>query len=293
MLLAAALPAKAHAASAYLGDTNGGTSITVTAGDDFQVVLWAVSAVKLAAYDCKIVVDGPATPIDHAAHGYWFSNNHTVFGGFDEGSEDPEDPRPNLTPPNYNTAMLYSPPYITGSGEIVVFTLHADEEGSVAINVDEQYFFFANSDEEYIELTIPSTLYVTIEAGDGLDGGGELDSGGGEMFLGNLWYVNGAQGAGQDAPGRGKSPSTPFATISHAIDEASSGDTILVAGADNDGITYEGNLTIGKTLHLYGARDPGNDWAFDESFVSTIEGDGTQACVKYTTSQVSGHCRMA
>jgi len=35
MLLAAALPAKAHAASAYLGDTNGGTSITVTAGDDF------------------------------------------------------------------------------------------------------------------------------------------------------------------------------------------------------------------------------------------------------------------
>ena len=175
MLLVAALPAKAHAASAYLGDTNGGTSITVTAGDDFQIVLWAVSAVKLAAYDCKIIVDGPAMPIGHAADGYWFVHNHVYFPGFDEGSEDPEDPQPNLTPPDHDTAMLSSPPYITGSGDIVVFTLHADEEGTVAIDVDPHDFFFADPDGKYFPLDLPSTLYVAVDDGEGDSRGNEND----------------------------------------------------------------------------------------------------------------------
>ena len=278
MLLAAALPAKAQAASAYLGDTNGGTSITVTAGDDFQVVLWVSSVTKLSGYDCRILVDGPATPTAHAAHAEWFSYNRTLFPIFDEGSEDPEDPRPNLTPADRNSAMLSSPPYITGSGDIVVFTLHADEEGTAAIDVDPAYFSLADTYEQPIEVSLPSTLYVTIEGGE--ERGGreefEMDSGESGPFSGTVWYVD---GIGGDDEGSGTSED-PFKTIQHAIGEAASNDTIPVAGAEN-GIVYEENLLINTTLHLYGARNPQDDWVFKAEYSSIVLGDSENAAIEY------------
>ena len=97
MLLAATLPAKAHAASAYLSDPSGNQNISVNVDDEFQIALRVSSISHLSCYDCKIVIDGPGTAVGHSSQGYWFAHNHTVFTGFDEGSEDPEDPRPNLT----------------------------------------------------------------------------------------------------------------------------------------------------------------------------------------------------
>jgi len=179
----------ALAASAYLADENGQTEITVDVEDEFHVVLYIVDITGVAGYECKITVSGPATPIDSAVHGDWFADGHTVFDGIDP------------VPADYHTAMLLSPMSISGSGAIVVFTLHADDDGIVAINVDSEYFLFAESDGDVIELDLPSTLYVTVGTGEGMQcGGGEEElsggssegqggEGGGEGFL--AWIFHG------------------------------------------------------------------------------------------------------
>ena len=160
-VLPAILPqSSAHAASAYLADEIGNTEITVDAGDDFQVVLYVVDITGVAGYECKITVSGPATPTGSAVHGDWFADGHTVFDGIDP------------VPADYHTAMLISPSYVSGSGAVVVFTLRADDDGIVAINVDSEYFLFATSSGSVIELDLPSTLYVTVGTGEGLQGGG-------------------------------------------------------------------------------------------------------------------------
>ena len=186
-MLVGVLPAiipqsSAHAASAYLADENGQTEITVDVNDDFQVVLYVVDISGVAGYECKITVSGPATPIDSAVHGAWFADGHTIFDGIDP------------VPADYHTAMLLSPLSISGSGAVVVFTLHADEEGTVAINVDSEYFLFAESDGDLIELDLPSTLYVSVLEGDGLSGGGEeaAETAGdesGDGFLDSIQYT--------------------------------------------------------------------------------------------------------
>jgi len=156
----------AHAAAAaYLADENGQTEISVDVDDTFYVVLYVVDISGVAGYECKITVSGPATPTGSAAHGAWFADNHTVFDGIDP------------VPADYHTAMLISPTAISGSGAVVVYTLHADDDGIVAINVDEDYFLFAESDGDVIELDAPSTLYVTVGSGEGMLGGGESLSG--------------------------------------------------------------------------------------------------------------------
>ena len=165
-VLPAILPqSSAHAAAAaYLADEIGNTEITVDVDEEFSVVLYVADITRVAGYECKITVSGPATPIGSAVHGDWFADGHTVFDGIDPA------------PADYNTAMLLSPAAISGSGAVVVFTLHADEEGSVAINVDSEYFLFAESDGDVIELSEPSTLYVSVLEGDGFTGGGESES---------------------------------------------------------------------------------------------------------------------
>jgi len=167
-VLPAILPqSSAHAAaSAYLADEIGNTEITVDVDEEFCVVLYVADITRVAGYECKITVSGPATPIGSAVHGDWFAGGHTVFDGIDPA------------PAGYNTAMLLSPAAISGSGAVVAFTLHADEEGSLAINVDPEYFLFATSSGNVIELDLPSTLYVTVLEGDGLRGG----SGESELF---------------------------------------------------------------------------------------------------------------
>jgi len=146
----------AHAASSYLADENGQTEITVDVEDEFQVVLYVIDITGVAGYECKITVSGPATPIDTAVHGDWFADGHTIFDGI------------YPVPADYHTAMLLSPLSISGSGAVVVFTLHADEEGSVAINVDSEYFLFGDKYAQVIEVDLPSTLYVAVNGGDGL-----------------------------------------------------------------------------------------------------------------------------
>jgi len=180
-----------HAASAYLADENGQTEINVDVEDEFQVVLYVVDITGVAGYECKITVSGPATPIGSAVHGDWFADNHTIFDGI------------YPVPADYHTAMLLSPLSISGSGAVVVFTLHADEEGSVAINVDSEYFLFAESDGDVIELDAPSTLYVTVTSGESLGAGeegavfsiGTTGGGDGAFILGQNYTVFfGAQG---------------------------------------------------------------------------------------------------
>ena len=166
-MLLAVLPAilpqsSAHAASGYLADEIGNTEINVDVDDDVAIVLWVADVAELAAYNCKITVSGPGTLTGQSAHGEWFADGHTVFGGL------------TSSPADYNTAMLMSPLGITGSGDIVRFTLHADEEGVVAVNVDSG-FFLANSNAAKISLLIPSTLYITIGEGEGLFSGGESE----------------------------------------------------------------------------------------------------------------------
>ena len=159
--LAFVSPSEVQAASAYLADEIGNTEIAVDVEDEFHVVLWAVDVTKLAGYDCKITISGPATAIGQAAHGDWFADGHSVFDG--------------LTTADYKTAMLLNPLDITGSGDIVVFTLRADEEGTVAINVDSQYFGLFDTDGNVIDMLLPSTLYVTVGSGGDSLGGGEAE----------------------------------------------------------------------------------------------------------------------
>jgi len=161
-VLPAILPqSSAHAAaSAYLADEIGNTEITVDVDEEFSVVLYVADITGVAGYECKVTVSGPGTPIGSAVHGDWFAYGHTVFDGIDPA------------PADYNTAMLLSPAAISGSGAVVVFTLRADEAGNVAINVDSEYFLFAESDGDVIEVDVPFTLYVTVGTGDGLLGGG-------------------------------------------------------------------------------------------------------------------------
>ena len=188
VLLTLAPVSDVHAASAYLADEIGQTEFSVDAGDDFQVVLYVTDITGVAAYECKITVSGPATPIGSAVHGAWFADGHTVFDGIDP------------VPADYQTAMLLSPSYVSGSGAVVVFTLHADEEGSVAINVDSEYFLFAESDGDVIELDLPSTLYVTVGTGEGLlRAGGESEQGAddeSEGFLDSTQYTLSVQSTG-------------------------------------------------------------------------------------------------
>jgi len=159
MLLALLSPAQVLAASAYFGDTNGNTEdITVDVEDEFTIVLWAVDVTALAGYDCRITVSGPATAIGQAAHGDWFADGHTVFDGL------------STVPADYNTAMLISPMSISGTGEIVAFTIRADDDGVVAVNVDPEYFFFANTSGGKMYLLEPSTLYITIGTGESMSG---------------------------------------------------------------------------------------------------------------------------
>ena len=150
------------AASTYLADEIGQTEITVDAGDDFHVVLYVVDISGVAGYECKITVSGPATPTGGSSNGSWFAGGHSVFDG--------------TGLPDYGTAMLLSPLDISGSGDVIVFTLHADQEGSVAINVDSDHFVFGNGNAEQLQVGQPSTLYVTVLEGDGLVGGGEQES---------------------------------------------------------------------------------------------------------------------
>jgi len=157
--LAMFIPSEACAASAYLADEIGNTEINVDVDEEFSVVLWAVDVTPLAGYDCKITISGPATAIGQAAHGDWFADGHTVYDGL------------TTIPADYNTAMLVSPTAISGSGDVVVFTLHADDDGVVAINVDSEYFFFANTSGGKMYLLEPSTLYVTVGTGESFAGG--------------------------------------------------------------------------------------------------------------------------
>jgi len=178
----------AHAAAAgYLADENGETEIYVDVDDEFQVVLYLVDITDLAGYECKITVSGPATPIGSAVHGEWFADGHTVFDGIDP------------VPADYHTAMLLSPMSISGSGAVVVFTLRADDDGIVAINVDGDYFLFAESDGDVIELDLPSTLYVTVGTGEGLLRGGESEQDAddeSEGFLDSTQYTLSVQSTG-------------------------------------------------------------------------------------------------
>ena len=251
VLPAIPLQSSAHAASAYLADEIGNTEITVTAGDDFQVVLYVVDITGVAGYECKITVSGPATPTGSAVHGDWFADGHTVFDGI------------YPVPADYHTAMLISPSYVSGSGAVVVFTLHADEEGSVAINVDSEYFLFAESDGDVIELDVPSTLYVTVGTGEGdslqgedpppaEEGYSQVEEPESPLDDSKTWYVNDLTDPYEDG-----SEAHPFDTIQDAVDEASEGDTVLVmdgeyTGEGNRHILVEKPLTI-MSQNLHGA----------------------------------------
>jgi len=228
----AAVP-DAHAASGYLADEIGNTEIAVDVDETFYVVLWLVDVTELAGYDCAITISGPATATGTAAHGDWFADGHTVTQG---GG-------PTAT---YTSAMLSNPTYVSGSGDLVVFTLHADDDGVVAINIDEDIFCLGNDDAEEITITVPSTLYVTVGTGEG-DGMGqgenppppaeeeysqddEPDS---PLDSGSTWYVDASATGDEDG-----SADNPFNTIQEGINWASSGDTVLVmpgtyTGTDN------------------------------------------------------------
>jgi len=245
-----------QAASAYLADENGQTEITVDVNDEFHVVLYIVDITDLAGYECKITVSGPATPIGSAVHGDWFADGHILFGPF-EIYEDEGEP----APADYNTAMLLSPSKISGSGAVVVFTLHADDDGIVAINVDSEYFLFGDKYAQVIEVDLPSTLYVTVGTGEG-DQGGESaeqpseesapDSGGDSFDPEDIdIYVNGAHTGTESG-----TINEPYNTIQEAMAAASGGELIGVAAGAQGDLTYSENLQIDKTVHLQGGLDP-------------------------------------
>ena len=163
--VAGPLAPEARAAAVYFADPLGNTEITVDPGDDFQIVLNVIDVTDLPGYEAMITTSGPITPIEGAAHGTWFATGHTLFGPY-EGA---------AAPANYNTAMLMTPASISGSGGLVVFTFHADEDGFATVDIDPDYFFLADSNAAKMILTPPSTISITIGTG-GM--GGEGFSGG-------------------------------------------------------------------------------------------------------------------
>jgi len=258
------------AASAYLADENGQTEINVDVEDEFYVVLYVVDITDLAGYECKITVSGPATPIDSAVHGAWFADNHTIFDGI------------YPVPADYHTAMLLSPMSISGSGAVVVFTLRADDDGIVAINIDSEYFLFGDKYAEVIEVDLPSTLYVTVGTGEGYQGGeseNELSFNPQDIDI----YVNGAYSGTESG-----TINEPYNTIQEAISAANGGELIGVAVGEEDDLTYTVNLVIGKTVHLRGGLDP-STWEPVTDRASIISAQSaTSPTVEYTTTGTAG-----
>ena len=179
-VLPAILPqSSAHAASGYLADEIGNTEISIDVEDTVQIVLWLVDVSELAGYDCAITVSGPGTAVDTAAHGDWFADGHSVTAG-------------GTATATYSSAMLSNPTYISGSGDLVVFTIRGDDDGVVAINIDEDIFCLGDKDADEIVITTPSTLYITVGTGEGDSmecneseelGGEELLDGGSTIYV--------------------------------------------------------------------------------------------------------------
>jgi len=162
-VLSGILPqSSAYAASGYLADEIGNTEISIDVEDTVQIVLWLVDVSEMAGYDCAITVSGPGTAVDTAAYGDWFADGHTVTAGGGATA-------------TYSSAMLSNPTYISGSGDLVVFTIRGDDDGVVAINIDEDIFCLGDKDAQKIVITTPSTLYITVGTG-----GGDSQSGGSE-----------------------------------------------------------------------------------------------------------------
>ncbi|HUW31778.1 MAG TPA: dockerin type I domain-containing protein [Planctomycetota bacterium] len=168
----------------YFADPLGNTELTVDPGDDFQIVLNVVDVTALAGYEAMVTTSGPVTPIDSAVHGTWFASGHTLFGPYEGG-----------TPPaDYHTAMLISPSAISGSGDLVVFTFHADDDGVATIDLDPDYFILGDSTGTKMALDPPSTISITIGTG----GMGEEGLLGGEFLFEGM--LEGGQPMGAEAP---------------------------------------------------------------------------------------------
>jgi len=151
MLISAALPAKAHAASAYLGDMAGNASISVDRNEVFEVVLWLEGAQDLAGFDCGIEVIGPAVTVGESCCGHWFTDARNVYvaADFDD----------------YCSAMQFAPTEISGSGDLVVFTLLAGEDGIAVVRINAHRFLLAAKDYTRIAVPLPPVLYITVGAG--------------------------------------------------------------------------------------------------------------------------------
>jgi len=271
--------ASTYAASGYLADEIGNTEITVDVDDTFYVVLWLVDASELAGYECAITVSGPATATGTAAHGSWFEDEHTLIAA---GT-------PTAT---YGSGMLSSPTDISGSGDLVIFTLHADDDGVVAINIDEDVLCLGDTDAEEISITAPSTLYVTVGTGEGYQGGESSEEAeepapesSGDSFDPESIdiYVNGAYSGTESG-----TITEPYNTIQEAVNAASAEDLIGVAVGASGDLTYSENVTIGKTVHLRGGLNP-STWEPDETYACIISAyDSNDSTVKYTTTGTAG-----
>ena len=158
------LPAsKSHAASVYLADPNGETSITVGAGDYFDVYLWIADVTEFAGFECHITMSGPATMNGTASIGSWFGDGHTMMQS--GGSS------------YHRSQVLQDPMDLTGSGDLAIFHLLATEEGTISISVTASTFVLGKTDSSEIQVDLPSTLYITVTSGDGdfVAGGGSTD----------------------------------------------------------------------------------------------------------------------
>jgi len=284
-VLPAVLPqSSAHAASGYLADEIGNTEISVDVDEEFSVVLWLTDVSYLAGYDCAITISGPATAIDTAVHGSWFEYGHTVLAG-------------GTATATYGSGLLSSPTSISGSGDLVVFTLRGTDDGVVAINVDGDVLCLGDTDAEEIIITAPSTLYVTVGTGEGdsMQGGIADEQQGGEAppnetepseeeqeFLdsGSTYYVDGSV----ETTGETGSSEDPFKTIAEAVQVADDGDTILVAGEnDQDGIEYQETLTIADEITVSGGRNRAASWGQVEGYKSIIRAaTANDTCVTFT-----------
>ncbi|HUW30570.1 MAG TPA: dockerin type I domain-containing protein [Planctomycetota bacterium] len=269
-ILPAVLPqSSALAASGYLADEIGNTEITVDVDETFYVVLWLTDVSYLAGYDCAITISGPATAISTAVHGSWFEDNHTVLAG---GT-------PTTT---YCSGLLSSPTSISGSGDLVVFTLQGTDDGVVAINVDANEFCLGDTDADEIVITTPSTLYVTVGTGEGYQGsesGNELTLNPASIDI----FVNGAWSGTESGTSE-----EPYNTIQEAINAANEGELIGVAVGEEDDLTYTENLEIGKTVYLRGGLDP-STWepVSDRASIISAQSDSSPT-VEYKTTGTAG-----